>query len=70
MPGRAAEASGSRWSARSGARTNDLDAGVERRMLGQVVDAVIDDRIFRTVVPRGEVVRVGRLGCRGMSSPT
>jgi hypothetical protein len=25
-------------------------------MLGQVVDAVIDDGIFRTVVPRGEVV--------------
>jgi hypothetical protein len=30
---------GSRWSARSEARTNDLDDGVERRRLGQVVDA-------------------------------
>jgi hypothetical protein len=30
------EASRSRWSARSEARTNDLDAGVERRSLFRV----------------------------------
>jgi hypothetical protein len=58
LSGRACEAPGSGWSARSGARTNDLDAGVEWRRLGQVVDAVMD-RLVRTVVPRGEVVRVG-----------
>jgi hypothetical protein len=63
-------ASGSGWSARSEARTNDLDAGVERRRRGQAVDAVVDGRGVRTVVPRGGVLRVGRLGCRGMSSPT
>jgi hypothetical protein len=38
------------------------DLAVERRRLGQ--DAVVGGRVFRTVVPRGEVVRVGRLGCR------
>src|SRR5262245_52486151 len=67
--GRGRAAAGSRWSARSEARTNDLDAGGEWRRLGQVVDAVVVGRVVRTVVPRAELVRVGRLGCRGMSSP-
>jgi hypothetical protein len=49
-------ASGSRWSARSEARTNDFDAGIERRRLGQVADAVWETAVVRTAVPRGEVV--------------
>jgi hypothetical protein len=49
------------------ARTNDRDAALERRRLDQIVDLVLDD-VFRTNVPRPDVVREGRR-CRGMSSP-
>ena len=63
------ERSGSRWSARSDARTNDLEAGASPRRMFRLSMATV-----RRVRPSGVHAweREGswsRLGCSGMSSP-
>ena len=63
------ERSGSRWSARSNARTNDLEAGASPRRMFQVVNG--DSAPSSTILVHAwEREGFGsRLGCSGMPSP-